>query len=124
MCMLSKSGKVVVKRVRSNQIYVYKSDETTQKRHSTHVSFFQLWHEGLAHVHNENILNMAQNGSFWRIIISPKTGIGTCKGCVARKAHQGPIPKKRSCPQAKDLLHLVYYSVCDPQKISSLGSSR
>lgn len=80
----------------SNKLYVPKCDAAIQERHSAHVSSFQLWHERLAHIHKENVLKMAQNGSVRKINISLKTCAGVCKGCVAGKARQEPVPKKES----------------------------
>lgn len=59
-----------------------------------------------------------------QLIILQKSCLGVYKGCVAEKAYEKPIPKERSKPRAKDVLHLVHFDVCGLMEVSLLGGPR
>ena len=89
-----------------------------------HMPPLYLWHERLAHVNKQGIVNMARNNVVEGLKLSWTKDDRVCRSCVVGKIPRSLIPKSRSSERATELLELVHSDVCGPMQVPSLGGAR
>lgn len=80
----------------------------------------RLWHDRVAHVHVDGILNMLEKGIVQGIDCNLKQDIGIFESCVYGKSFRASISRKWGT-NTTHILGLVHSDVHGPMKKNSIG---
>ena len=128
VCRITKGTRLMAMGTLHNGLYVLNTSSGSQspketQREMAMVANLNLWHQRLAHVHEDGIRTMVRNGVVEGIKLDPNQKLGTCSGCVYGKSTRAQIPKQGGT-RTKKVLDRVYTDVCGPFQVQSLGGSR
>ena len=79
-------------------------------------SLLSLWHMRLGHMSEKGLQILAKKNS---IPFDKGTLLGPCDYCLLRKQHR--VSFKSKFIKKLEILKLIYYDVCGPREVESLG---
>ena len=122
-CVITKGSSIIASGYLDGSLHVINTQTVKSPNNAALIASLQLWHERMAHVSIQGILQMADRGVVNGLKVGNRDSNLVCNSCCIGKAHRSAIPQVRTSSRVSKPLARVHSDVCGPIEIPSLGGS-